>query len=130
MHNNNEIEATYQEFFSFLLQNNIRKGWSSIGSIKLEEDYFHSIVFHTHPEDGDKVELLLKPLLNDFWVLERFASNRFLLCSKKYYQIKNIENKSIEYIEENFPNLGYETAESLRKLINKGVAQKTEKIVR
>lgn len=50
---------------------------------------------------------------------DRFASNRFLLCSELYHQLSIIEKRDIQYINEKYPNLGYETGIELRKLIKR-----------
>ena len=94
----------------------VRRGWYRVSGKK---DELTSLVFHTHPDDGDKTEKLIRPLLNDFWSFDRFASNRFLLCSELYYQLSIIEKIDIEYIKEMYPKLGYETGIELRKLIER-----------
>ena len=94
----------------------VRRGWYIVGGKK---DELNSLVFHTHPDDGDKTEVLIRPLLNDFWFFDRFASNRFLLCSKVYYQLSIVEKRDIEYIKEMYPSLGYETGIELRALIER-----------
>ncbi len=94
----------------------VRRGWYRVGGKKNE---LTSLVFHTHPDDGDKTEKLIRPLLNDFWSFDRFASNRFLLCSELYHQLSIIEKRDKQYINEKYPNLGYDTGIELRKLIEK-----------
>ena len=105
--------------FRFTLIRYVRAGWWRISNQYGEDNYVLCLVFHTHPDDGDKTEALIGPLLNDFWFFDRFASNHFLLCSKFYHQLSIIEKRDIKYIEEIHPSLGYETGIELRKLIEK-----------
>ncbi|MBH0085958.1 hypothetical protein I6E84_06970 [Psychrobacter sp. SCQQ22] len=93
-----------------------RRGWYRVGD---RGDKVKCIVFHTHPDDGDKTEALIRPLLSDYWFFDRFASNRFLLCSELYHQLSIIEKRDIQYINEKYPNLGYETGIELRKVIER-----------
>lgn len=67
------------------------------------------------------------PLLNNFRFFHRFKTNRFLLCSILYYILCIKEKKEISYIKELYPNLGYETAQEMKKLIS--LVQKKHKIV-
>lgn len=105
--------------FRFTLIQYVRTGWWHISNKYGEDNYILCLVFHTHPDDGDKTEALIRPLLNDFWFFDRFASNRFLLCSELYHQLSIIEKRDIQYINEKYPNLGYETGIELRKLIER-----------
>lgn len=105
--------------FRFTLIQYVRTGWWSISNKYGEDNYILCIVFHTHPDDGDKTEELIRPLLNDFWFFDRFAPNRFLLCSELYHQLSIIEKRDIHYINEIYSNLGYETGRELKKLIER-----------
>ncbi|WP_218690719.1 hypothetical protein [Psychrobacter sp. BF1] len=92
----------------------IRRGWYRVGS---KGDKLNCIVFHTHPDDGDKTEKLIRSLLSDYWFFDRFDSNRFLLCSELYHQLSIIEKRDIQYINEKYPSLGCETGSEMKKLI-------------
>lgn len=102
--------------FLISLNKHITTGWFRIGKVK-DKDHFYFMVFHTHPADGDKTDALIRPLLSDFWVFDRFESNRFLISSARYYQYSIIEKKDRTEIEKLYPNLGRETANELEKLI-------------
>lgn len=110
--------SIYQRFRLALFRNNIRVGWFGAGHTENNTEYCFYIVFHTHPDDGDITELLIKPLLNDFWFFERFKPNRFLLCSKTYQSISQEKKKEFKYIENNFPNLGKETKVEMERIVS------------
>ncbi len=103
--------------FRFTLIQYVRTGWWHISNKYGEDNYILCIVFHTHPDDGDKTEKLIRPLLSDYWFFDRFASNRFLLCSELYHQLSIIEKRDTQYINEKYPSLGYETGSEMKKLI-------------
>ncbi len=92
----------------------IRRGWYRVGG---RGDKLNCIVFHTHQDDGDKTEKLIRPLLSDYWFFDRFASNRFLICSKLYHQLSIIEKRDMQYVNKTHPNHSYETGSEMKKLI-------------
>lgn len=112
------MSKTYHDFNLSLSKHGIRMGWTRVIGTKEKEGDFLCLIFHTHIEDGDATENIIRPLLSDFWFFERFEQNRFLLCSKTYQSISQKKKKEVGYIENIFPNLGKETNIEMERLIN------------
>lgn len=93
------MSKTYRDFNLSLSKHGIRMGWTRVIGTKEKGDFLCLVFLHTHIEDGNVTENLIRPLLSDFWFFERFEQNRFLLCSKTYQSISQKKKKEPEYRE-------------------------------
>ncbi|WP_156970863.1 hypothetical protein [Andreprevotia chitinilytica] len=112
------------QIFLDLVAHIATRGWYMLSRGDDEADSVLCVSFHVHPDDADRVALLLYSAIEGFsgktqWVLNRNQHNRFFLTSTKamsvYEKKKSLADMEREIVT-TWPELGQQTATDLLTL--------------